>query len=230
MLSKTKERVSLLGVIALVVVLSIKAWGKESMSELTSPAARGGFLLIRHGEAGHNVKGIFNSQIGHPAYTVEHLTEKGREQAKATAETLQEQGVSADNVCRVLISPMPRTQETAAIICHILNIPESKKVILDDLIESGVGDREGYSVTDFDEPDFWFPENPEAFGGETRKQITERVTRALKNDDESCDLSQQYIVVVSHGVPVYLMLEVLGEIGRKLPPAGFQIIHNPVFP
>ena len=199
------------------------------MIERTSTVAQGGFLLIRHGEAGHNVKGTFNSQIEHPAYTVEPLSEKGREQAKTTALSLIERGVSAANVCRVLISPMPRTQETAAIICQELNISEDRKLTVDGLVESGVGDREGRFYSEYDDEDFWFPENPESFGGETRDQVKQRVTQVLKSAlaNECCDFNKQFILVVSHGVPVYLMLEALGEIGRKLPPAGFRIIHNP---
>ena len=197
---------------------------KRECSELI----RGGIILMRHGEAGHNVKETYNSRMDHPSYTPEPLTEVGREQALAAAEHMKSEGLSAEVVCKVLVSPLPRTRETAALVCQTLGIPEERMVVVKELVESGVGDREGEKYSHYNDQDAWFPDNPESFGGETMVQVKERVSKVLQQvlADEDNDLSRQYVLLVSHGVPVYLMLKTLGLPAEKIAPASYRIIEK----
>ena len=191
--------------------------------------ASGGIILIRHGEGEQNVENRFNTNPDHPAYTVKHLTAKGRDQARMTADKLIELGVSSENICKVLVSPLPRTQETANILMGKLRIANFRKHTVDGLIESGMGDWEGRTHEEFPEDDVWFPENPRSYGGETLEEVTTR-TRQVLNDllnDPECDLGRQYVLLVSHGVPIYVMLDLLTGKPEKINPADVRIIHNP---
>jgi len=85
------------------------------------------FYLVRHGEAENNVRGILNSS-DRKEY---HLTERGREQVKKTAEYLAT--VKAD---LLFSSPILRARETAGIISDATGLP----IMIDDrLWEVGMG-------------------------------------------------------------------------------------------
>ena len=184
---------------------------------------------MRHGEAEHNIENRYNSTPGHPAYKIRHLTPLGRQQARLSAEGLLELGVSGENICHVLVSPLPRTQQTANIVAGKLQIASFKKKTVDELIENQIGDREGHQLSEFGDADPWFPENPQNFGGETYRQVKQRVRKVLEEviSDAGCDLERQYVLLVSHGVPVFAMLELLTGKGEKIQPASYRVIHNP---
>ncbi len=76
-----------------------------SLDELKKHTRKSGnkYFLMRHGEAGHNVKNILDL-IGDPT---NHLTEKGREQVER---------VKPKNIDFVFCSPFLRSRETAEII------------------------------------------------------------------------------------------------------------------
>lgn len=184
---------------------------------------------MRHGEAEHNVENRYNSAPEHPAYKARHLTPLGREQARLSAEELQAKGITDENICMVLVSPLPRTQETANIVTGKLQVPSFRKKTEDKLIESQVGDREEQKLSDYNDRDAWFPDRPESYGGESYAQIEQRVRSLLKDilNDSGCDLSSQYLLLVSHGGPIYIMLDLLAGKGEKISPASYRIIRNP---
>ena len=184
---------------------------------------------MRHGEAEHNVENRYNSAPGHPAYKARHLTLSGREQARQSADELQIKGITDESICRILVSPLPRAQETANIVAGKLQVPGFRKKTADDLIENQAGAREEQRITDYNDRDDWFADDPESFGGETYTGIEQRVRRVLESiiNDPDCDLNTQYILLVSHGVPVYVMLSLLTGKGERISPASYRIIHNP---
>lgn len=185
---------------------------------------------MRHGEAEHNLEHRYNSAPQHPAYQPRHLTQPGREQAQLSADELLTQGISGENICQVLVSPLPRAQETANIVADKLQVTSSRIRTTDELIESQIGEREDQLISKYNDRDFWFPDNPESFGGETYAQVEQRVRSVLKEilDDSGCDLEKQYVLLVSHGVPVFIMLDLLTGVGEKISPASFRIIHRPL--
>ena len=68
--------------------------------------------FIRHGESEANLKGLFAGQRDDSL-----LTEKGKEQAKVTAQAILETGVIFN---RVISSPLKRSLETANIIAGVI--------------------------------------------------------------------------------------------------------------
>ncbi len=66
--------------------------------------------FVRHGESEANLKGVFAGQRDDSV-----LTEKGKEQAKATAQAIK---AEIPNVVRIFCSPLKRTLETANIIAQ----------------------------------------------------------------------------------------------------------------
>ena len=69
-------------------------------------------LFMRHGEADNNVNRIL---VGR--HIESHLTEIGRQQVKDTANYLKEIVID-----KVFVSPVIRAQETAEIVCDVINL------------------------------------------------------------------------------------------------------------
>ena len=207
-----------------------QASGEQSVSVQDSKdSVRGGIILMRHGEAEHNVENRYNSTPEHPAYKPRYLTGLGREQARQSADDLLIRGISGDNICQVLVSPLPRAQETANIVIGKLQVASFRKTTVEELIENRSGNREGRQPSEYNDKDPWFPDNPESFGGEPYAQVENRVRNVLKSilNDSGCDLEKQYVLLVSHGVAIFIMLDLLTGASEKISPASYRIIHNP---
>ncbi|MGI9283236.1 MAG: histidine phosphatase family protein [Endozoicomonas sp.] len=183
-----------------------------------------GVIVARHGEGTHNTGEYYSSDPDHPNYIESKLTDLGRSQASRLASNLLEAGISRGDICKVIVSPLPRTIETATIVLNALNVPISIMELDKRVIESNVGDREGLQYHQFNDPDFWFPEDPEAFGGETSEQIRERMLQVYSQVlSEQCH-SEGYVLIFSHGSPIYMLLEALQGEGGKLSTAGYMKI------
>ncbi|WP_062268412.1 histidine phosphatase family protein [Endozoicomonas arenosclerae] len=181
-----------------------------------------GVIVARHGEGTHNTGGFYSSDPDHPNYIESRLTELGREQALNLASQLKQSGIRGAEICRVVVSPLPRTIETAHIVLSALGVPEINMELDERVIESKVGDREGQQYKSYNDRDFWFPENPEKFGGETNTQIQDRMLEAYNQIlTEDCQ-SEGYVMVFSHGAPIYLLIEALLGMGIKLSTAGYK--------
>ena len=184
-----------------------------------------GLWLIRHGEGTHNSEGFYSARPRHPQYRPAKLTELGRRQALELAEELTERGVSVGNVGKVLVSPLPRTLETARLVMNRLMTPEHKLDIDDRLIEAGVGDREGSLLELHQDSDSWFPDNPERFGGETNAEIRRRMRSVFKDiNGHGQNHSAGHVLVFSHGSPLYLLIEALTGEGQRLGTARYRLI------
>lgn len=156
---------------------------------LLQMAFAGDLILIRHGEADHNVLSIYNSDPSLPGYFPSHLTEKGKEEVCRTAHELQKFGYSDSNIAIVYSSPLPRTIETSEELssCGLFS---KDKIILEPLItEVNFGALEGKKVTSD-----W---KKKEYHVETQKHIDERVSEFLHilqtNGFEG------NVVVVTHG-------------------------------
>ena len=89
-------------------------------------------LFVRHGESEANTLGIIsNRRLPHG------LTNRGRQQAEALAERLAGAGVGA-----VYTSPVPRAEQTAAIVAAVCGVPS---VSTEALREFDCGELEGRS-------------------------------------------------------------------------------------
>ena len=98
------------------------------------------FLVMRHGEAEHNVKGYVSCGKSDTST----LTEKGKEQVRASAETLKGRGITT-----IYSSPFTRAHETALLTAEVLGL--SKDAIKTDerLGELDFGDMNRGGYEDF---------------------------------------------------------------------------------
>jgi len=87
--------------------------------------------FIRHGESEANERKVFAGQKDDSV-----LTEKGREQARATAKEIIAEGIKID---RIIVSPLIRTIETAHIIAQELGFDVSKITKDERIIEYDLG-------------------------------------------------------------------------------------------
>ena len=215
--------------IALSMVINICRGGDLNQSTTFNNAEyNGGIILIRHGEGAHNINHFYNSRPENSGYQVVQLTKKGREDVQKTAEELVEIGVNGNNVCKVVISPLPRTMETAGIIVAGLKIPSSLQSIDVRAIEQNAGTREGQDYRNYNEVDHWFPENPHSYGGESRDDMSARMQSLVQDikNDNTCDLNKQFVIIVSHGSPLLLLQEFLNAGSERLHTSDYRIIFS----
>ena len=177
-------------------------------------------IICRHGEAEQNTGGWYSSNPRHPSYIEAHLTSRGIRQVRQLGSDLKSTGLTADNICQVVTSPLPRTCESARNVMDVLSVPEQTLIIEPKLIESQVGDRESQQVAQYNDKDFWFPANPESFNGETQEAIKTRMFDAVTAIYHKCRDQSGYALLFSHGAPVYLLLERLTGTGERLPTGG----------
>lgn len=91
--------------------------------------------FIRHGESEANVRKVFAGQKDNSL-----LTDKGREQARATAKEIIKEGLKID---KIYSSPLKRAYETAEIIAKELGFDASKIITEERIIEYDMGSLSG---------------------------------------------------------------------------------------
>ncbi len=158
-------------------------------------------LIVRHGESESNLSGILSSN----PKTINHLTEKGREQAVLAAKNLK------DKVDIIYCSPFMRTKETAEIIADNIGYPKEKIIYDERLHEIYGGEFDGKKDADYQA---FFGNREEKFtkrpkGGETYEDSKKRMCDFLyevdlKNDGLPAQ-SGKNILIVSHNTPIWLM-------------------------
>lgn len=126
-------------------------------------------IIIRHGQADHNVDDTRNADPKNPNYVISNLTQKGKEQAADIALKLKDKRLTTSRIKAVYVSPLPRCTETAKIIMKALGI--TQHMIIDEKIaERRVGDLEGqpfFPISD---------RTAQLHGGETQADIKNRVS------------------------------------------------------
>ncbi|MEK7209260.1 MAG: class I tRNA ligase family protein [Patescibacteria group bacterium] len=113
-----------------------------SLEELKKHTKKSGnkYLVMRHGEAEHNVSGIINSG-DRQLYP---LTKLGREQVRTAAA-----GLRAAKITRLYASPFRRTRESAEIIADELGRPRAKIIFDERLREFDFGKFDGKPFAEF---------------------------------------------------------------------------------
>jgi len=158
------------------------------------------FYFVRHGESEANAARRFAGRTDSP------LTERGRQQAEAVAETLAK--VHFD---RIVSSPLARCRDTAVVIARRHQLPVDLER---DLVEIDVGEKTG---TPFDEivglPE-WRDDGFVAWPrGETLDQVLSRAHRVITRI--AAESAGQRVLVVGHGgVTRILMSHFLGLLPR----------------
>jgi len=94
------------------------------------------YFAMRHGESNNIVKGI-PDMAGDPN---NHLTEKGKDEAKYTAEKLKKEKINL-----IFSSPFLRTKETASVVRQELGLDE-KALIIDERLHEVGPDEDGISL------------------------------------------------------------------------------------
>jgi probable phosphoglycerate mutase len=150
-------------------------------------------LLVRHGEAECNRKGIIG---GHASCT--GLTELGRQQARAVARYLSD--YLGGESTGLWSSVLPRAVQTAEEIAEELGIPGPEQDC--GLCELHVGEADGISLeelsTRFGPVDIASrPHAPLAPGAESWASFIQRATAALESLAERS--RDRFLVVVTHG-------------------------------
>ena len=165
-------------------------------------------ILIRHAEGIHNIEHFYSTNSDHPNYKPAPLTSKGKRQASDLGNQLREKhDLSAKNVLAVYSSPLPRTLETTEAVISGFPLNNDQIQITPEIKETQLGNREGMNVHDFNEKDFWFPEDPASFGAETNQAVQERMLAAWNQAAEKFAEQSGYVLFISHGTPLYLLIE-----------------------
>ena len=142
------------------------------------------FYVVRHGESEANAAHRFSGRADSP------LTERGRAQAQAVAETLRE--VPFD---RIVATPLSRSLDTALVIARRRRMPVD---VVRDLIEIDVGERTGWSFDEVAGLPGWKDEGFVAWpGGESLEQVLERGLRAVRR--LAREAAGGRVLVVGHG-------------------------------
>lgn len=142
------------------------------------------FLFMRHGETHANTQGILGG-----APCTSDLTEKGRAQALAAAQTLKSRPPAL-----LLVSPAPRTRQTAEIVRAHLGLPHDVVIEEPGILERHYGSWEGKPFLDFKEQ---FLKGETGEGGESLDIFRARIIAAL---DRLGNLRRTDVLAVSHGM------------------------------
>lgn len=138
--------------------------------------------FIRHGRTNYNDRSLCNDD---PSQDV-HLSELGIAQAEAAAERLRDVPIE-----RIIVSPLPRTRQTAEIINRFHAVPiDVHPDIID--IRSGF---EGRTVADYFAAIAHDPLNARVNGGESQLDHKQRVLRFI---EWLTAQDEQTVLVVAH--------------------------------
>ncbi len=172
-----------------------------SVEELKARAKKSGnrYFIMRHGESSNNLTET-NSTVLAGAQKEHHLTEKGKADVRASAESIKGAGVT-----RIVSSPFTRTKETADIAAEVFGLSGDKVSTDERLREIEVGVFEGKSYKEFRN---YYASIGERFtkemeGGETYADVRRRMGSLLYELEST--YTDETIVIVSHGDPLWLM-------------------------
>lgn len=156
-------------------------------------------IVIRHGEAKHNVERVFNGDIEKSIHYP--LTHKGETEVHSSAQKLRiEYGYDDSKIEAVYHSPLLRTRQTALILAKELGINQNKLILEPLITESNMGQIEGTSITKYTYGSSSMDhKRAHEYGGETDDEVLERMKVFMNH------LSKKHhekdILVVTHGTP-----------------------------
>ncbi len=172
-----------------------KVFGSLTELQANLPKRNNRYFVARHAEAQSNLTGAINSIVG----TENGLTEKGREQAEAIAETLKNEGIT-----KIVHSGLQRGRETAEFVASKLGLPAEAIVEDARIIEFQVGPTwEGKTWAEFNAN---FATEAEKFtkhlpGVELRRDLIKRVGDFLYTYDATHQ--NETTLLIGHGSSVF---------------------------
>ncbi len=167
-----------------------------SIDELKKHTKKSGnqYFLMRHGEAEGNAKKFFDSKIGTP----NGLTEKGKEQVRASIEELKTMGIT-----KIYASPLLRTKETAEMVATSLGFPKEAIAYDDRLREFDFGEFDGENKPGAHEA-FWAWKKTHGYldlvpgGEESYADAKNRLGSFVYELEEKT--KNEKVLIVTHGV------------------------------
>ena len=125
--------------------------------------------FVRHAESEGNANGLWQGQAEYP------LSETGRTQARALAQSLAQQGESFD---QIIASPLSRARDTAQAVAEKFNLPVATSPIW---LERDNGEWAGSTSENRTppEPDYLFLHHPVGGSGETEWELYLRGGQAI---------------------------------------------------
>ncbi|MBI4142257.1 class I tRNA ligase family protein, partial [Candidatus Uhrbacteria bacterium] len=167
-----------------------------SFAELIAKAPkRNRYLLMRHGEAESNVRGVISARV--ETSDRYPLTASGRARVAQSAERLKGAGIT-----RIIASPFHRMRETAEIVSRAIGV----RVEYDErLREFDIPDFDGKTVA---EHRAVFPTTLDMYqkkvgANETWDELARRMVTTLKEIDTAHE--GETILICSHGDPLFLL-------------------------
>ncbi len=163
--------------------------------------------LTRHGETDWNAEGRWQGHTDKP------LNDRGREQARALAETLRGAGIAA-----IVASDLQRARETASIVAEALGL--AVEYVDPDLRERTIGVFEGLTREECERlhPEAWAAwlehKHPPP-GAEGHQSLAVRVTAAIGRAAARLAPPEAPLLLVTHGGA---MRAALAHAGHPLPP------------
>lgn len=163
-----------------------------SLEELKQHTKKSGntYFMMRHGESGKNIKNIVSSDP-----LSNNLTERGKEEVRASARMLARTGIDV-----IYASPFMRTRETVEIVARELGIASSAIVFDERLRELDFGSLSGKPLAEFftyretQAPHFTEPMP----GGESYADVKKRVGEFLYEIEST--VAGKRVLIVTHGV------------------------------
>jgi len=175
-----------------------------SYKEITDqlPKSANNYVLIRHGEAGHN---IVNTIDGDPKDKDKYpLTVKGKNQAKKSAMSAKKKLSKIDII---ISSDFIRARETAQIVADVFGV---KKISTSpDLREIYLGEFDGANISRYHE---YYSSVEEEFikrppKGENLRDVAQRLYRFIQNCEKK--YSGKTIALVGHEYPLWMAETIL---------------------
>jgi isoleucyl-tRNA synthetase len=177
-----------------------------SIDELKARTKKSGntYFTMRHGEAENNLLDIYSTNIT----ANHHLTEKGRADAAAGAQTLVGAGIDL-----IVVSPFTRTRETAEIVRSVIDLPLEQVIVDERLSEINVDGYEGKPLHEYLDS---FSSLEERFqkvpAGETLNDVRKRVGELLY--ELEAKHAGKKILIVSHGDTLWMLKLAAGAVAH----------------
>ena len=171
----------------------------DSIETLQKHAKTSGntYFVMRHGQTTTNVKNLVSNKINSGS----HLTEKGIEDTKKSAENLKNEKIDL-----IFTSPFNRTRETTKIVVAELGLNDDQVIVDDRLGEMIIPSYEGKTWMDYHKD---FPKVPENFdkanpGDDSYQDVKRRMMQFLFEIEEK--YKDKKILIVTHGGPAWLLM------------------------
>jgi len=179
-------------------------------------------IVVRHGEAEHNVAKIYNSNPNHERYSPSNLTAKGRKQLVETGEKLN-LFLDKNSVDIAFTSPLPRASQSIEVLSHSGFFANSVIQVDNRLTEVQMGEREGLPHHQFLEND-WENAQVYKYKGESMASVHLRIQNFYRY---MLSQSQKHTLIVTHGGPAQHLLKLMGNTANRLQPGEFALERLP---